>query len=236
MGTTVNAAKIRTMHQRNAILCAREIVRSQHAGLSADEVELVFAQAQVDRDGVDWYPGRVAFEDHWRHGRGFVYWSLVAEGAGLAALADERFGSFCLVAADPQGSNPTALAVFPGNSVVLYSMAGNLDVVACRADATAWPERAELLTRKHAPDVPRTDDREWASMICTVDDFCEVVRAGDFPLTMLTEVRMDTALLERLEDLSARLNPLTPQEEAEVEAYETLDSWRRRHQLRIVGT
>lgn len=248
MGSTAAAHKIRVMDDAGAVLCARAVIGALDPSLDAAGIEQRFEELQVNVDeatGVetDWYPGRVAFERHWEFGESFVYWSLMTDGAGLAELDGERYGMFCLVTTDPDEPPADALAVFPGNSVRLYSMIGILDDATCEADATAWTDRAELLTCKHAEEVPSSEPESWAELICTDSDCSEVVRAGDFPLNALSEVRIQDAYLEKLEDWSAArlLGPgpgqegLTSTEESDLEAYERLDRRRQLGEFRILG-
>lgn len=238
MGNTVDADKLLTYADDQQIVSARAAVLAKAHG-DVQEAERLLRVRAVDQDGVDWFQRRAAFEDHWKVGHDFVYWVVITEGPGLAALPDRRYGDFCLVIPDPNRPVAESLGVFPGNTAELYAEAGVLDVQRCEADATSWADRADLLTVKHVSDVAATHETQWGALICRAEDFTEVVRAGHLPLTSVTEVRMVAERKAQLEglwtDLQTDPDSVPDSERPAVKAYAILNTWRRNFGLRILG-
>lgn len=244
MGSTVHAAKVVSYDESSEIVCTRQaMIKELGRALDPDEIEEMFHSRQISHDGFDWYPARMAFESHWHHGTELVYWSLLTDGPGLATVPGQRYGPYCLVIKDPQTPPPLALAVFPGNTAELYGTGGVLNPQ-CEDDATAWEDRGDMLTGKHALGAASTPQHDWAALICSPDDFSEVVRAGDLPISAIGEVRMthaDFAELRRqraqtiMSDATTTTAvPASAVRDANI--YEILRSWRRRFGLRIVVT
>jgi hypothetical protein len=177
----------------------------------------------------DKFDRRQAFEDLWRHGRSFLYGAVNGGGLGV-----EDFGPICLVLADVGAQTPVALGVFPEDSVGRYtSVRGTVDIERATSEATAWSDRAELAVLERAGAVAGAPPASWPPLLCSNDDYLEVALAGRLALTALAEARMSGELRELLDELWARRwlldEQLTDLELVELNAYEILQTWRRRH-------
>jgi len=219
------------------VISTRDVIRGSNPGWGDRRVEAEFRRGQIDQQGVDWYPSRNAFERHWQHGTRFVYFALVGAGPGLAGLAQPRYGDFTIIL-DPLDPEPDALAVFPGNTAALYASSGSLNVAACEAAAAAWSDRGDLLTVKHSRHVVANPAKPWGQVVCTARDFSEVVRAGELPVSKVTEVRMVADVRRRAIDalLAPDTTALTQRQAALAAGMRTLIRWQERYGLSIVVT
>ena len=123
--------------------------------------------------------------------------------------------------------------MFPGDSAQRYTTAsGGVDEPAAIAEATAWPDRADLAVAERGAEVAGAPEAVWPEVVCRPDRYFEVVRAGSLPPSSLTEVRLRSDFRDRLDDLQARVlagDSLDPVEQNEVAAYDVVHGWRRVH-------
>jgi len=170
---------------------------------------------------------REAFEDAWEHGRDLVYGAVNAGGMGA-----ETYGVFCLLVGEPDAGAPLALAVFPGDSAQRYTTSpATLDVARAESEATAWAVRGDLAVIERGAEALISAEDEWPDLVCRADRYFEVVRAGDFPTTMVTEVRMRAGIRDWLDELDAHRRllgaDLDPDESNALDAYDVVQRWRR---------
>lgn len=174
-----------------------------------------------------WRPRREAFEDVWDHGRHLVYGAVNAGGIGA-----EDFGAFCLVAGAPEAGAPLALAVFPGDSAQRYTTsAAVVDVARAVSEATPWPGRGDLAVVERGGEALASTEDEWPDLVCRADRYFEVVRAGTFPTSLVTEVRTRAGFMDWLDDLDAQRRlegvVLDPDQSNALDAYDVVQGWRR---------
>jgi hypothetical protein len=236
--TTVNAHKLVAFGDVGEVLSGRGIIARSHPGWSDGQIETEFHRLQDDREdgGRDWYPARNAFERHWQHGTQFVSFTLVGPGSGLAG---SKFGDFALVV-DPLDPAPDALAVFPGDTAQRYAPGGVLEVARCEREAATWADRGDLLTIKHAADVAANPYGPWGEVVCDprTGDYSEAVRAGQLPVSKVTEIRLSAELYEEIKKLSTEEGGarLTTDERVKRRAGRLFARWQASFGVSIVGT
>lgn len=221
-GTNVRLDKLPAFERARAIVDAR----SYFILLSAGDVAAGLALFAASQGG--YLRGRQGFEDLWENGRRFIYGAVNGGGSGV-----EGFGPVCLVLADVQSGSVDALGVFPEDTVKRYVDAnGDINHELACAEATAWEDRAELGVLERSEEASATTAADWPGLLCSADDYLEIVITGPLSLEAVIEVRLPAALRVRLDELRAKSVlevPITDVELAEVHAYDVLHAWRRRH-------
>ena len=224
--TNVTAAKISAFDHADEILDSRQCAVAAAGGNKRKGHHRFRASAGP------WLVRREAFEDLWRHGRQFVYGAVNAGGTGVVS-----FGAYCVVAT-PEVPVPSVLATFPADSAQRYTTeAGAVSRPTAAADATAWDRRADLVVAERAPEAAATAEDAWPELVCSPSRYFETVRAGRWPTSSITEVRMDRSMQDGLARLRARhlaKEALTDVERHQVDAYRAVNAWRKRHGTTIV--
>lgn len=224
-GTAVRGFKLEIFDSLERLGSAREVAEHHPDRDPAEPVEDFFRRTQGA-----WYQRRTDFEDHWKHGRAFMYFALL-----LGGPAPPSYGDVTLIA-DPALTNPRALACFPANTAQAYAGPNGLSDIRCEDACSPWHLRAEMLVVKHAQAVDR-DQGTWPDLICSDDDFSETVIAGQIDVSALVAVRVRAEGVVRWRELRRRIlngEPLQGQERAAHRTWETITRWRDTYGTPIV--
>lgn len=230
--TNVSADKVIIFNAAGELLDARQIWTARSGG------DPVAGLAAFERAQGTFLGPRLEFEALWEFGEAFVYGAVNGGTAGTGQWASS-FGPFCMVIDDPNVPAADALGVFPADSVAAFTRPdGTLDRVAAVDNAASWTGRADVATLALNLTVPGADVAEWPTMLCSRHAYLEAPRAGRVLIAELTEVRLSTSALRRLERLQARVlvgETLDEPDRACHDAYRVMQQWRRDHGVPIVS-
>jgi hypothetical protein len=182
----------------------------------------------------DWYARRVAFDDCFLDGRCFRYGALNIGGLGAT-----DYGTFCIVM---QRGFPSdgRVAYLKTDSLCGYTDAGGtVDVASLEVDVAPQTDCHVLAALKHAPDIESLEEGKWPSLLCSNDEYVEVIFVARIRCDVVEEVRVSRKELSIAEDLcfDAHRRKLRNEEKALASIYLNILRARRdgRIQLREVA-
>jgi hypothetical protein len=228
--TNVDAEKVVQFDRAGEVLDARRLcVARCHGDAHRGLREFEFIQGPF-------LARRKAFEQMWENGESLIYGAVNAGGAGTGN-SYTGFGAFCLVLNDPSIGGRPALAVFPGDTVQLYTNGvGALHEAAACAGATSWDGRAAVALLALQATLPGCEPGDWPELVCSIHAYLEAPRAGDLPVNALSEIRLTAGAATLLTELTGRSivgERLEEHERALVSAYQTLRGLRSRFGIPI---
>ena len=224
-GTNVDAEKIICYDRSDAILDARSFCIWQEGGDRAAGLR-AFEERQQDK-----LAGRLAFETLWVGGESFSYFALNVGGLGTQG----PYGKFCLLTTRIEDRG-RVVAVFPDDSVKRYTGPSGIDSDLVALEAAAWSVRGSVATIERGSEALVVHEAGWYEVICRPGHYLETVVGPPLPLADVDEVRLPASYLDQLKDYDDRYfagETLEEEQANELEAFRSLQRWRRTHGLLI---
>ncbi len=135
----------------------------------------------------DFYERRMVFDRFLEQGERFRYGALNMGGLGVVS-----FGEYCLVFRESFAEGLDDLAYLWANSLETYLLPGSVvDEARLQSDACPHSHRHLLAALKHGRDAADLAEDRWPALVCSLDDFIEVIFVGSPVPTDLQAVRMD---------------------------------------------
>jgi hypothetical protein len=177
----------------------------------------------------DWYVRRTGFDHCFPDGPCFRY-----GGLNIGGLGATDYGTFCVVL-QPGFPADGRVAYLKTDSLRGYTDAsGTVNVAALQGDIAPQASCHILATLKHVPEIEGHGKEEWPSVLCSSNEYVEVIFVACLRCDVVEEVRASRHELAIAEHLcfDAHGRKLKDEEKALASIY--LSLFRARHEGRIL--
>ncbi|HIJ83974.1 MAG: hypothetical protein HW380_1372 [Magnetococcales bacterium] len=217
-GTSLQAEALSTMSQQ--ILYSGKVTKNMHLGVLGDllvngKLENVHAWARnkagsgnpldwlKEKIGwaYSWHERRMLFEGYFVNGQEFLYGAL-----NIGSLGATHYGNVSIVIDD----------VFLQNSPVTYLEGDSLELFLDSNDQLILPtlkksissqtQRHHLMAFKHRFRLDGTPQEDWPKMVCSKNEFVEVIFLQPLERSHITRVLIDAEFYNRLQDQLEAIN------------------------------
>ena len=129
---------------------------------------------------------RMAFDQHFDHGMKFRYGALSIGGLGAT-----RFGEYCAIFKHAEVLAQCEVGYLKGDSLNDYVGPGpGVDEMKLQAECATDASKHFLATTKHIADAASQPRDAWAKMLCSADNYVEVIFQGTLRSGNLGAVRI----------------------------------------------
>jgi hypothetical protein len=166
---------------------------------AADEVAILAGKPpdEIMRNRLgDWYSRRTGFANCFQDGRCFRYGALNIGGLGAT-----DYGPFCVVLT-PEFPADGRVAYLKSDSLCGYTdTAGTVDVASVQGDVAPQSSCHVLAALKHSAEIEAHGEEEWPTILCSNDNYVEVIFVARIRCDVVEEVRASQEELAIAEDL-----------------------------------
>jgi hypothetical protein len=163
-----------------------------------------------------WYARRLAFAARFQDGQRFRYGAL-----NIGELGATNYGTFCTVLVQNFPADRRVAYVKTDSLRGYTDSAGNVDDATLRNDVAGQDRCHVLAALKHATQIESREDDKWPNMLCSNDDYIEVLFVADICCKSVEEVRVSSRELAIAEELcfDAHGRKLTEEEKSLASIY-----------------
>lgn len=141
---------------------------------------------------------RLAFESTFSRGQDLQYGALNIGGTGTT-----HFGQFCVALSQSFPPVHDDVAYLKTDSLTGYvDGSGRMSETGLRKDVAPHSHRHCLAVLKHAADIPRCGEDEWANMMCSDHSYIEAIFVAEVSREFIQEIRLAADEYTRLWNLA----------------------------------